>query len=315
MTLTAARDKKLNTIYQSRTTTTFVLIALLINESVSIAHKTNTKSSTHKTTKTGTKSQTPLTESIKCHPMKPINLEFPLKSRSFRPEFKYIEVESPKVEKIYKGHFRLHEDFGILILEGRVYFLNQMDIFSPSIHTVAGIHSQMEIQVQGFTKDNKLSTNVVLLFDEGPITYPPLFGLGIGENMISKLSEKVKDPKNSFLTLSSRFNLRPLLDGVADFLMYKGDDLIGMFEGLKDTGQLNKRRGMTKRGCPKTTYLIMFEKLWVSRQQLEEFGGEGFGVEFRHWKGGEFDKKIDLFANFDFGDGKGSGEQTQRIAL
>jgi len=216
-----------------------------------------------------------------CKPKAPINIDYPFLRSEISPEFKFFEIRNPKMQKINHDHFRLLEDTGLVVKSGKTYHFSQVDFFSPSLHKLSNKVLDMEMQIKGFTKDNKKSITLVILFEKAVIPFIHLFKLGIGRNMISKLSKKNEDPRNSFMTLHTDLNFSPYVEDVTRFIHYKGDDL---------TGKLVKG----KKGCLKTEYLILFEKLWIGQEQLLEFRYGGI----RSWS---FDTKIEtrkIFANF-----------------
>jgi carbonic anhydrase len=216
-----------------------------------------------------------------CSPSSPLNLDYPLKRSFIAPEFKFFEIKNPQIQKINHDHFRLIDSIGILVKSSKTFHLSQADFFSPSLHKLAGQQMDLELQIKGFNKDKTETVTFVALFEKGSIPFIHLFKLGIGRNMIKKLARKDDDPRNSYLTLHTEFNFSPYVEDVGKFLHYVGDDVTGeMAHG--------------KKGCPKTEYLVMFEKLWVGEEQLAEFGFGGV----RKWGFDAGKEERELYANF-----------------
>lgn len=213
----------------------------------------------------------------KCKNEFKIDLNYPLKRGKYSPEFKFFDVKNPKIQKIRENHFRLIEDFGIIADNGITYKVTQADIFSPSLHSISGQELALEIQLKGYDSSQKTSFTQVFLFEKATVPFVHLFKLGIGRGVIRKLSRKEEDFRESFIKLHTTINFSPYVEDVKRFLRYEGNDF----------------NAKSKRGkCPKTTFNVMFETLWVSREQLEEFGEGSWG-----WVNEA--KRGDLLANFD----------------
>lgn len=207
------------------------------------------------------------------------DLNYPLKRGKFSPEFKFFDINDPKIQKIEENHFRIIEKIGIVRDNGITYKLTQADIFSPSLHKISGKGSSLELQIKGFDEKSEKSFTQVILFEKANIPFIYLFKIGIGRGVIRKLSRKEDDFNNSFITLYTTLNFSPYLEGEKRFLRYEGND----FNGKKGNGN----------GCPRSVFNVLFERLWVGEGQLEEFGLGGFeGIGVQRTFGS-------LYANFE----------------
>lgn len=205
------------------------------------------------------------------------DINYPLKSGTFDPEFKFFDVKNPKIQKIEDNHFRMIENFGIVVDQGTTYKLTQADIFAPSLHTISGKQFALEMQIKGFDSSKGMSFTQVFLFEKASVPFVHLFKIGVGRGEIRKLARKREDFRNSYIQLHTTLNFSPYVDDVRAFMRYEGNDFNGKSKG---------------KSCPKSKFNIMFETLWVSEEQLEEFKG-GFPLEI-----GKQESK-DVFANFE----------------
>lgn len=89
------------------------------------------------------------------------------------------------------------------------------------------------------------------LFEPAQVPYIELYPLGLGRGMVKKLPTKLKDPLNSKLTLHTVFSLNQLTDKYKKVIWYQAQSVFD--------------------GCKPATFMVLFEKLWVSPDQLKEF--------------------------------------------
>lgn len=206
----------------------------------------------------------------------PANLDLPLFFKE-KTKIKFLldSVSNPTIEKISNSHFRIKEDFGIIEFGPLRFKVNQLDMFSNSLHKLAGQEFPLEFifsaSKQVFEKKTKAKkakskgnkhlkelTNDIpnimkfsLLFEEATVPFVELYQLGFGRGMIKRLADKRKDPKESSLDLHTIFNADDLLDKISKVVWYEAQSVMD--------------------NCQKSLFLVLFEKLWVSHDQLDEF--------------------------------------------
>lgn len=167
----------------------------------------------------------------------------------FRVDFDTKVISEPNITKTFYDQFTLNEELGTINYEGNSYKIERLDLFSPSLHTLSKDRSEIEMQVKAKSGDQ--SVTAVFLFDRAEIPFPPLYKLGVGGGIIKKLPTSFSDPRESSVNLDHDFDLSQYVDNQTRFIRYNGNSVT--------------------ENCEPTTFLILYEKLWASADQIEEF--------------------------------------------
>ena len=90
-----------------------------------------------------------------------------------------------------------------------------------------------------------------ILFEEASIPFIELYPLGIGRGMLKRIPTKRLDPENSKMALHTQFNLNNFVDNEKKFIWYEAESILD--------------------NCEPVHFLVLFDRLWVSKDQLAEF--------------------------------------------
>lgn len=222
----------------------------------------------------------------------------------FAIEYFFDDVIDPVIEKISHAHFRIVDDFGDIKFGYRKYAIKQLDFYTESLHKIAGqsfplemiasaeliklpetknseatspkpkgsvLKPKLSTKQQGPAKQQKKSTSppgkkqkspkakqpvlknlkFSVIFEQATVPFVELYPLGIGRGLVRKLPTKRDDPMNSKLPLHTTFNLGFFVDKYKKAVWYSAKSILDK--------------------CEPSHFLLMFETLWVSPEQLNEF--------------------------------------------
>ena len=153
--------------------------------------------------------------------------------------------------------------------------MSTADFYSPSKNFLAGKKLPMELVIKGVSI-HQTEIEFSIFFEEGPLPYIELFSLGFGRNIIRKLPSCSDLPEDCSVRLASSFSFRSLLDSCKHFLLAK-----------------QNRRG----SCQPMIKLVLFEKLWIGKSQLREFGKGNIQEKLKHVKNALRNSQT-IFRNF-----------------
>lgn len=206
-------------------------------------------------------------------------------------EYFFDDVIDPVIEKISHAHFRIVDDFGDIKFGSHKYAIKQIDFYTESLHRIAGQNFPLEMiataelitasesqegkpkqqteegaktpkttpkQTKSPVAKKKLSADAVLnklkfsiIFEQATVPFVELYPLGIGRGLLRKLPTKRDDPNNSKLPLHTTFNLGLFVDKYKKAVWYSAHSVLDK--------------------CELVHFVLMFETLWVSPEQLNEF--------------------------------------------
>ena len=222
-------------------------------------------------------------------------------------EYFFDDVIDPVIEKISHAHLRIVDDFGDIKFGYRKYAIKQIDFYTESLHRIAGQRFPLEMiataelipisdsskegQTQSEhpkpkptapktqnpktgakkptsttntpkpTKKGKNPANSAdkvlkklkfsIIFEQATVPFVELYPLGIGRGLLRKLPTKREDPRNSRLPLHTTFNLGLFVDKYKKAVWYSAHSVLDK--------------------CELAHFVLMFETLWVSPEQLSEF--------------------------------------------
>jgi hypothetical protein len=214
----------------------------------------------------------------------------------FAVEYFFDDVIDPVIEKISHAHFRIVDDFGDIKFGYRKYAIKKIDFYTESLHRIAGQSFPLEmiasaelIKIPDSKKLN-ISTNLdalgsykqqdhrksqkhsqilkkpvgkskkqpvlkklkfSVIFEQATVPFVELYPLGIGRGLLRQLPTKREDPKSSSLPLHTTFNLGFFVDKYKKAIWYSAHSMLDK--------------------CEPANFVVMFETLWVSPEQLNEF--------------------------------------------
>lgn len=79
----------------------------------------------------------------------PLDLNYPMKYLNHfeRLNPKFYTLRSIQMKKVSDSHFRLDDEIGIFEYKGQKYGIGSADFYSPSLHTISGMHVDMELHL------------------------------------------------------------------------------------------------------------------------------------------------------------------------
>lgn len=214
----------------------------------------------------------------------PMNIEYPITyTAKMIVGFDFTPVENPTITRYNDNIYIMQKNdannklingaFGKIQHMGTEYNLWQVVFMSKSAHKVGGRRLAMEMHVRGTPVGYEVGNNdyfnvandlvFVVLFEKSnpDVPFTELYNANIGSGQLKLMTNYNEDMQLSSMKLSTTFNLNNVWSGYDKFLSYEGTD----FLHHDSPGRDNKHPPRP------VTYVIMFQTLWISKIQLEEF--------------------------------------------
>lgn len=224
--------------------------------------------------------------------LSPINIEYPITyTDRMITGFDLKKVESPTIFRYNNNIYLMQKSdannnpingaFGQISHMGTSYNLWQIVFMAKSGHKVGGRTMAMEMHVRGTPEGYDIGKNdtlnapndfiFVIQFEKAnpDVPFTELYNANIGSGQLKYLTSFNEDMQLSFMKLNTTFNLNNVWSGYDKFQSYEGTDFLHFDSPGRDD----------KHPPRPATYLIMFQTLWISSIQLEEFNRPG--IEYK----------------------------------